>query len=83
MRHTEPTRDQQLQLISNTATFPPEASGNLRALFFCFQYQPGCVCSSKLPITSGIASAKSCSAHFQPIPMSILRKDIPIFHDMS
>lgn len=83
MRHTEPTRDQQLQLISNTAVFPPEASGKLRVLFPCFQYKPGCVCTSKLPITSGIASAKSCSAHLQAIPMSIPREDIHIFHNIS
>lgn len=50
---------------------PSQGLRNLGALFPCFQYQPGCVCTSKLPMTSGIASAKSCSAHLQPIPMPI------------
>lgn len=80
MRHTEPTRDQQLQPISNTAVLPPKTSGNLRALFPCFQHKPGCGCTSKLP--SGIASAKSCSAHFQPFPKGCIpcqsqRKTLP------
>lgn len=86
MRHREPTRDQQLQLTSNMAMLLPEALGNLGVLFPCFQYKPGCVCTSKLPITSGIASAKSCSAHFQPFPKGCIPCQflgILIFHDIS
>lgn len=60
-----------------------KTSGSLGALFPYFQYKPGCVCTSKLPVTSGMASAKSCSAPFQPFPKGCTPKeDIPNFHNL-